>query len=552
MFSNNYFTHTSLLPFRPVIARSFGKLVFIPILLLLGLPGLQAQNKTFNEAGKVVIDVRQPSPRLVNFRHGTRIDSVYGLQDGAYTTTIEGTSILRVPAENIGQVILYVRLIGSADTSIFVDNPKLKGSITILPVSGGKEVEAARAVYHFGGADTYRQIYYLSQTIGVDEVVVTFESMAGFFILSRAEIIPYTPYGIDNIRNQQQYDSQLSSKPDRYATLRAGYTEELKRIESYHKVLRELIGREESAGLARLKTQGYNPFGSPEFQQYFNQLLEKADAAERAELTQVRRDISQFNFEEIALTVDNLLLGGKFSTLIGLMGNAFSGGMSLADSRGRTQNIMELNGTHYFRDDRGTKIKLEAIEDEEVLRRIEELSTKNKQFQQYISILQQFMGQDLDLQNKINQDILVARTLMGELEKVQWQLLDDITDRPRKEFIADNTINYTASYDAIVQDFPDLNAASLDFLDQQEVRMQSIRSELRDIRTKYQRLLGNLKTHYDNLYQDYPQDRLAAFQSLNLLPVSLGESWNDNQRQIIARYKESSLLHMLNGALSGQ
>ncbi|WP_116124662.1 hypothetical protein [Lewinella sp. IMCC34183] len=511
-----------------------------------------AQRQTLDESSKVVLDVDHPGRELINFRFGTSIDSVYGLQPGQYTTSIEGTSILRVPAENIGQVILYARIIGSGDTSIFVDNPRLEGTITIQPISDNKQIEAARAVYQFGGPDTYRQIYYLSQTVGVDEVEITLQSQNGYFILSRVEVIPYTAYGLENIRNQLAYDSQLSSKPDRYRNLRNGYTEELKRIENYHKVLRELIGREESAGLARLKTQSYNPFGAPEFQQYFNDLIKKADSGEKAELSQVRRDISQFNFEEIALTVDNLLLGGKFSTLIGLMGNAFSGGLALADRRGEERAILELDGTHYFRDDRGNKIRLEAIEDEEVLRKVNELTTRNHQYQQYISILQRFMGQDLDLQNKINQDVIVARTLMNELENVQWQLMDDITDRPRKEFIADNTINYTASYDAIVRSFPELDAASLDFLDAQELRMQTVRNELKEIRTKYQRLLGNLKTHYDNLYQDYPQDRLAAFQPLNELPVSLGEAWNANQREIIARYKESTLLKMLTGALSGQ
>ena len=540
MFKNSFF-RTAGLQHAAVLSLS-----------LLTTSLLPAQYRTLDEGAKIAVDVTQPSRQLINFRYNTRIDSVYGLQPAAYTTTIEGTSIVRVATDNIGQVILYARLIGSGDSTIFVDNDRLQGNITIQPVSDGRQLEQARSEYQFGGADSYRQIYYLSQTVGVDEVEITFQSSEGYFIVSRVEVIPYTPYGIENIRNQLAYDNQLNSKPDRYRSLRAGYTEELKRIENYHKVLRELIGREESANLARLKTQGYNPFASPEFQQYFNDLMKKADSKDKAELTTVRRDISRFNFEEIALTVDNLLLGGKFSTLIGLMGNAFAGGLTLPDRKGNMQDIIELDGTHYFKDDRGSKIRLEAIEDEEVLRKVNELSDKNKQFQEYISMLQRFMGQDLDLQNKINQDVVVARTLMNELENVQWQLMDDITARPRKDFISDNVINFTASYDAIVQDFPEIDDASLEFLDVQELRMQTVRGELKEIRTKYQRLLGNLKTHYDNLYQDYPQDRLGAFQQLNELPVSMGESWNDNQRQIMARYKESTLLKMLTSALSGQ
>ncbi len=540
---------SSATPFRTTAGRQ----LLLALLFLTTLaPALRAQHEILQEGGKLTLDIHQPGREMINFKYNTPIDSVYGLQSGTYTTSIEGTSILRVPARNIGQVVVYARLIGSKDSSIFIDNPDLKGSITILPISDNKEIEQARSVYPFSGADNYRQIYYLTQTIGVDEVEVTFQSENGYFILSRAEVIPYTEYGLENIRNQQQYDSQLSSKPDRYRSLRASYTEELKRVESYHKVLRELIGREESAGLARLKTQGYNPFGSPEFQSYFIQLVQKADASEKQELMQVRRDISQFNFEDIALTVDNLLLGGKFSTLIGLLGKSFKGALAVADSKGNTQDVIELDGTHYFRDNRGSKIRLDPIEDEETLRKVKDLNSRNQQYQRYISILQQFMGQDLDLQNKINQDVMIARSLMEELENVQWQILDDITDRPRKDFINGNTINFTASYDAIVTQFPELDRASLEFLDTQELRMQAVRGELKDLRTRYQRLLGNLKTHYDNLYQDYPQDRLGAFQPLNELPVSMGEAWNQNQREIIARYKDSTLLGMMNSALTGQ
>jgi hypothetical protein len=364
------------------------------------------------------------------------------------------------------------------------------------------------------------------------------------------QVIPYTEFGLENLRNRRKYNNQLLTRPDRHAKLRQGYTEELQRIEDYHKVLNELIGREESAALARLKTRGFNPFESAEFLAYFNELQEKAEKSEQVKLAKVKADISKFDFQEVALSVDNLLLGGKFAALIGLVDQVFVNTLKVTDSAGKPQTIVQLDGANYVRDDKRNKIQLLPISDETLNQRVTALRKRNEQFQQYINILAELTSQDLELQNKINQDIQTAKELRGELERLEWEVLDDFTSQSRADFIDGNRINFTRAYAEFDRNYPSVNRVQLDFLDRQELQLQSVSSDLKALRTDYQQLIGDLKTHYDNLYQHYPQDRIGAFAELNLLPTSIPKNWNDNQREILDTYRGSSLMRLLERALA--
>ena len=525
----------------------------LPLLLVLLTsfsPVLPAQKGIFDYERQQEVDVTQPGPNLINFRFDAPVEGIYGLQDGRYTTTIEGTSMVELKANSIGQVVIYARLLSATDTSIFMDNPALRGTLTLTPVVNGRTLEGARSTYEFSGADAYRQVYHITQLEDVEQVTAAFTSENGYFIVDKVEVVPYTEFGLEALRNRRKYNNQLLTRPDRHAKLRRGYTEELQRIEDYHKVLNELIGREESAALARLKTRGFNPFESAEFLAYFNELQDKAEKSEQAKLTKVRADITKFNFQEVALSVDNLLLGGKFATLIGLVDKVFTNTLKVTDSAGEPQPIVTLDGQNYVRDDKRSRIQLLPITDETVNQRVTTLRQRNEQYQGYIDILQQLMGQDLELQNKINQEIQTAKDLRGELERLEWEILDDFTDRPRPDFIDGNRIQFTQAYAEFDRQFPSLAAVELEFLDRQELRLQSVSSNLRTLRTTYQRLIGDLKTHYDNLYQLYPQDRIGAFAELNHLPPSVAKDWNDNQREILATYRGSSLVELLSAALA--
>ena len=531
----------------PMLLRS---LPLLTLLLTLFSPALPAQKGIFDYERQREVDISQPGGHLTNFRFATPIRGIYGLQDGEYTTTIEGTSLVELRAESIGQVVIYARLLSATDTSIFMDNPSLRGTLTLTPVVNGRPLDNARSKYEFSGADAYRQVYHITQLEDVEQVTAAFTSQHGYFVVDRIEVIPYTDFGLEALRNRRKYNNQLLTRPDRHAKLRRGYTEELQRIEDYHKVLNELIGREESANLARLKTRGFNPFESAEFLAYFNDLQERADKSEQAQLTKVRADITKFNFQEVALSVDNLLLGGKFATLIGLVDKVFTNTLKVTDSAGQPQPIVQLEGQNYVRDDKRNKIQLLPITDETVNQRVTTLRQRNAQYQRYIDILQQLMGQDLELQNKINQEIQTAKNLREELERLEWEILDDFTDRPRTDYIDANRIQFTQVYAEFDRQFPSLAAVQLEFLDRQELRLQAVSSNLRTLRTTYQRLIGDLKTHYDNLYQHYPQDRIGAFAELNHLPPSIPKDWNDNQREILAAYRGSSLVELLSAALA--
>ncbi|NJB85870.1 hypothetical protein GGR26_001638 [Lewinella marina] len=527
---------------------------YLSFLLLLSLllagPRAMAQDDIFDESKAQTLNLGTATPDLVNFKFGRVINNVEGLKDGSYTTTIDGVSTLTTRGEHIGQVILYARLLAPNDTTIWMDAPEVRGSITITPIQANTRIESNKKTYRFSRSDAYKQIYHIIQEPDVDQVEIKFSTQDGYFLVQQVEIIPYSSTGLTIIRNRKRYQNELATKPIRHRQLNANYIEEFQRIEQYHQVLSNLINRNESTELANLKANSSNPFTSPEFVRYFEEVVAKADASTKPQLQGLRQDISKFKFQDVALTLDNLLLGGKFATLISLVGNVFEGIQSVQITPKQEMDIVRYENQYYMRSDKRNKIQFEPIDDPLVLEKIQQLNEKNRQYQDYLGHLQQYIGQDLDLQNKINQDISLAKKLREELEALEWQMLRRFTKKSPTDFIENNRINFTLATNEFNSNFPSADAIEIETIDALEQQLQLATNSILTVREDYQQVLASLKTHYETLYLLYPNQRIDAFQDLNLLDSNLKLNWNNNQREIIKRYNGSQLNALLDSALN--
>ncbi|THH36536.1 hypothetical protein [Neolewinella litorea] len=530
--------------------RNYSLSILLLSLLLMTTARATAQDEIFDETQARTLDLETRAPELINFNFGREIHNVEGLKDGTYTTTIDGVSTLTTKGTHIGQVIVYARLLAPNDTTIWMDTPEVRGSITITPIQDDTRIESNKKTYRFSRADAYKQIYHITQEPDVDQVEVRFASEGGYFLVHNVEIIPYSPTGITIIENRKRYQNDLAAKPTRYRQVNENYVEEFQRIEQYHQTLSNLINRNESAELASLKANSANPFTSPEFVRYFEEVVQKANTADKAQLQGLRQDISKFKFQDVALTLDNLLLGGKFATLISLVGNVFEGIQTVQITPNEEMDIVKYADQYYARSDKRNKIQFEPIEDPLVIEKIEQLSEKNRQYQDYLSHLQQYIGQDLDLQNKINQDISLAKKLREELESLEWQMLQQFTKKPLTDFIENNRINFTQVTNEFNTNFPAAEAIDIETIDAFEQQLQLATNSILIVREDYQQVLASLKTHYETLYLLYPNQRIDVFQDLNLLDSNLKLTWNNNQREIIKRYNGSQLNVLLDSALN--
>ncbi len=522
------------------------------LLLLLTLTGYRvtAQDEIFDEAHTSTLSIDSPRSELINFNFKREITEVEGLKDGSYTTTIDGESTLTASGDHIGQVIVYARLLSPGDTTIWMDAPEVRGSITITPIQGDTRIEANKKTYRFNRSDAYKQIYHITQEPDVDRVEVKFKAQDGYFLVFQIEIIPYSATGITIIENRKRYQNDLATKPTRYRQLNANYVEEFQRIEQYHQTLSNLIGRNESAELASLKANSSNPFTSPEFVSYFEAVVQKANSSEKSQLQGVRQDISKFKFQDVALSLDNLLLGGKFSTLISLMGTAFQGIQTMQIKPNEEMDIVNFGDQYYMRSDKRNKMQFDPIEDPLVIEKIQQVGEKNRQYQDYLTHLQQYLGQDLDLQNKINQDISLAKKLREELEGLEWQMLERFTKKSQTDFIENNRINFTVVTNEFNTSFPAEEVIDIETIENYEQQLQLATNSILVVRENYQQVLASLKTHYESLYLVYPNQRIDAFQDLTLLDSNLKLTWNNNQREIIRVYDGSQLKVLLDSALN--
>ncbi len=519
------------------------------LLFLIGVP-VTAQDDIFDEPRLRTLPIEAPGSNLVNFKFQREITEVEGLKDGHYTTTIDGVSTLTASGQHLGQIVVYARLLAPGDTTIWMDAPDVRGSITITPIQGDTRIEANKKTYRFTRADAYKQIYHITQEPDIDRVEVKFQAQGGYFLVFKVDLIPYSATGVTVIENRKRYQNDLASKPNRYRQLSGNYVEEFQRIEQYHQTLSNLIGRNESAELASLKANSSNPFTSPEFVRYFEEVVAKSNAAEKAQLQTVRQDISKFKFQDVALSLDNLLLGGKFSTLIALVGTAFQGIQPLRITADEELDIVNYGDQYYVRNERRNKLQFEPVEDPLVIEKIEQIGQKNRQYQDYLTHLQQYLGQDLDLQNKINQDISLAKKLREELEDLEWQMLQQFTKKSQTDFIENNRIHFTNVTNEFNSNFPEAEVIDLEGIEAFERQLQLATNGIRQVRENYQQVLSSLKTHYESLYLVYPNQRIDTFQDLHLLDSNLKLNWNTNQREITRVYNGSQLNVLLDSALN--
>ena len=129
-------------------------------------------------------------------------------------------------------------------------------------------------------------------------------------------------------------------------------------------------------------------------------------------------------------------------------------------------------------------------------------------------------------------------------------MLQRFTEKSLTDFIENNRINFTNVTNEFNTNFPSQGAIDIETIDALEQQLQLATNGILIVREDYQQVLASLKTHYETLYLLYPNQRIDAFQDLNLLDSNLKLNWNNNQREIVKRYNESELNALLDSALN--
>ncbi len=487
----------------------------------------------------------------VNFETGRQFDYIDGLAgDKAYVVTNAQQSTITVEKENIGRLVVYARLFDAADSLLYNPNAKRNGRIMVRFFRGGKEMKDMASVTDFSEY-VFQQIHLNTYRPGIDRAEIVFNT-SNQFILDKLRVIPYTTAGVNHYaeleRSEQDILDWSKNLTDEAQKIKNNYRDQIKRIETSHRALSGIITGQIFQNIARVQANSLNPFRSEAFQKHYNQILEKANNKEREQLKKVSNELATSDLTNVATTLDNLFLGGKFTTAIGLVSNMFGSGINnLLDSKQNRVDIITLQNEYYQKEDwKDDRFKLYKVTDEELNTQINQIVGQNQAYTRYVTDIVGFLKDDANLLKAMETDIALAKTLRTDMEDLTWEILKNHTDRDRSTYVTSEGISFSEIGVELERLFNTNNFSTVTELKQ--LRGESITNikRIADLMEKYNKVVSRIKTRYDLLYEIRPKERKRHFDALLELPADIKVEWKNSQDAIIEEYvREGGLQQLL-------
>lgn len=487
---------------------------------------------------------------FINFKEAQSFKSVQGLSDKNYIATAAQLSSIAIEKEDVGRVVLYAKLFNSSDSLLFNPVSKRQGKIIIKSYRDNDIINETTHTSHFG-EDIYQQIYFNTYRAGVNKIIIDFESKEDLFIVENLKVIPYNETGINyykELENSEKEILNLSKNLRNEATkLKDRYVEQINRIQSSHSSLSLLINGKKFEHISMVQANSLNPFKNQKFNTHYNKILEKASHAEKLNLENLTNDLKNNNFSNIALTLDNLFLGGKFASVVNLIDGLFKNNITITDSNSNKIEIITIESILYYKKNWGNnKFKLYPVEDKEVLAKINLLTKENNAFKSYVNDIASFLKEDLQTLDELSKDIQQAKQIRLEFENLTWEFFERFAQNDRSHYIKETGVNFFEIGTQLGKNFQPRKFRNISAL--RQIRNESILSikKINELMAKYDAIVSKIKTKYDLIYEIRPKQRKKHFNSLNYLPDNLKSDWKDKQDEIIDEYtKEEGLKRFL-------
>jgi hypothetical protein len=465
---------------------------------------------------------------------GERIEE---LQEKSYFTTNADRSTISINLDNIGMVVIYATLFNESDSSLYNPLSKRNGTITIIPYRDGKRLDQEPSITKFDEFITH-QIQYKIRIAGVNKIDIIFDSQNDLFILEKLKIVPLNRKGIQHYKESESRKKEIfdlaNNLKDSVSVLKDNYKDHIGKIEIYHKNLSKLISGNVYETVSTTKANSLNPFRNGEFLKHYKSVLENADAEERSKIEAASKKLGGSNFADIAMTLGNLYTGGSFSSMINLIGGVFDKSIALSKNE---PPLLKINSQYYHQKEVGERLKLTPV-DETSLNKIEKLKKENDAFKNYVSMIIKFTQEDLEKMIELEEKIHLAKIYRNDLEELTWAIVKDFTKKPKRELINDSDVQFSVIGAELEAHF---KTDSMDMSSLNTVRSESIISisKFRELSDKYSDLTSKIKTDYDDLYENQPDNRTEAFDHLAPeLPFDLINEWKNGQKKILNEYRK--------------
>ncbi len=496
--------------------------------------------------------------QFLNFEDNLNYKYIDGLSEEDKLITSKSNTariVIRLDNKNIGRVVLYSRIFNAKDSSRYNPLNYLEGKVTISAYRRDVKVEELSKSRDFAESG-FQQFHFNTFRQGIDKVEIAFQSRHPDFrfLVEKLKVIPYTKKGSEKYRNVEKLERNLNTWTDSIsqsaADIKAIYTELLPSIENYYNTLTTIISGQKFQDVARARSISLNPFTDDKFVDVYAKMLEKASEQDRQKFEKLSRELKpSTNLTQVAMSLDNIILGGKFSSMINLIDGLFDTRIMLKTQSAEELEILAFDGQYFSKDQKmlSKNLKLTPV-GKDLVKQITVVKTENQAMAKYMRDISEFIQSDAEYYKMIAEDAALAKRLKEEIEVLINTIIDDCLIDGSEEMM-DEKVNFTIISTMLQTKFDDevpRKTAEMWLL-----KSSSIKNVKRfnDLKSEYYEMISLIKMHYDVIYEVNPASRLTHFDDVPALDSRLKKDWVEKQQALITEYtKEDGLQELLSKA----
>jgi hypothetical protein len=345
-----------------------------------------------------------------NFRLIQRQDKEPYLKSSAKDQTIT------MNGENIGRVVVYSRLFKNIDS---VSN---NGELRIRVYRKNYDKPVMNFVKSFK-YDTNQEFHYNFTSPNIHKVELTYNNDDNnYWIIEKLKLSELNKTGIDVYQNIEIALKERQNLKEDWENIRNSdkirISKAIEYIRKQNQFVKYIEDKLDTDDLEKARNTLYNPTNNKAFDIELNKVFKNASISNVQDFKNDYQSIKNGNWDDALMNVDHILTGGKFQSLIGLIGNLFKNG------KYKTENDKEyvytqVNKRYYAAELKNyEKLVFRPIEDDNNVSfsAIKKRQDTIQALQQYVLVLREFQIQDLKEQEKYKSQIALAK---GELQKLK-------------------------------------------------------------------------------------------------------------------------------------
>lgn len=431
---------------------------------------------------------------------------------GSLSTNVFENSLITIKKEKIGRIVFYAKNEIIAD-SLYNDN-SINGSINIKYFERKVDTLKIIAQENINLRSNCIEYHKNIKIPSINEIQITFSSE-----------LPNTNLYFDKLKvkslseeGKRFYEVQLRNEQILLSTVNnSNYTEQANAIKStyeetilptlfdYRENITNIISFKEGTDLGKTKSELLNPFEYDFFQDYFDDIRERADFSQKLELDNVKSDIDNNSWLDVAGNIVNVISGGGFNSIINIIKNIVNEQTIVLNNK--SLEVRKISSRFYINKGGTIKTLKSIVKDEKdqktLMKRFNEKLVENEMNYKFISCIQDLRIIETNNHEKFSLNHIRIENLKNEIDDLLVLILKEADSKANinKFYSQDGLRVDVSSFTLHFRDnYNNPSVSTVEAFIDTKIQYSIINSNFKELIKKIENTMTNTKTLYDNSF----------------------------------------------------